>query len=113
MANKDLKEKFIDKITDEFYDYERDLLNESKETIFEMSYQTTVKEEIKDLLLADIDFYSNNDFKILNKTKHLLDIFYDDWLGWDSPLSSEIEDSFHETLLRIVNEESSKEKNER
>ena len=84
-----LIENFQDKLTNEFYDYQRDLLEKSKDIVFEMSYQTTIKEEIKDLLISVAMFHTPYELKTLNNTDNLINQVYNDWLKWDSPLSSD------------------------
>ena len=96
-----LIENFQDKITDEFYEYQRDLLDQSKDMIFEMSYQTTIKEDMKDLLISVSTLYTPYELKTLTKIDGLLDCLYSDWLKWDSPLSSNLQDSMFHSIGKI------------
>ena len=97
-----LIENFQDKVRDEFYEYQRDLLDQSKDMIFEMSYQTTIKEEIKDLLVSVSSFHSPYELKTLTKVDGILDSIYEDWLKWDSPLSSDLQTSLYNSLGKLL-----------
>lgn len=89
------------KINEEFKNYKNQLLKETKENIFEQSYQTNIKEEIKDFIFEISTQLSINDLESLYNTKDILNILYNDWLKYDSPFSTDLENCIFESVENI------------
>ena len=105
---KELHDKFEIKLDSEFNTYKENLLKESKEKIFNSSYETTVKQEIKDFLVEISSQYSGKELISLFNTNKLLSCCYNDWLKWDSPFSTDLEESTFESIGRIITKDSEK-----
>lgn len=98
---KELRQKVTHKLNQELNDYKSRLLKESNEDILEQSYQTTVKEEINNFILDISTQLSCNDLKSLYNTKDILNVIYDDWLKYDSPFSTNLENCIFESVEDI------------
>lgn len=98
---KELRQKVTHKINQELNDYKSKLLKENKENILEQSYQATVKEEIKNFILDISTQLSCNDLKSLYNTKDILNVIYNDWLKYDSPFSTDLENCIFESVEHI------------
>ena len=79
----------------------RELLNDTKNEILENSYQTTIKEEIKNFILEISTQLSINDLESLYNTKDILNVIYDEWLKYDSPFSTDLENCIFESVEHI------------
>ena len=64
-SKKELKPKLQNKLNDELKNYRTELLKDCKEEIFEHSYQTTTKEEIKNFIIEISSNLSINDLDAL------------------------------------------------
>lgn len=98
---KELQPKLQNKLNEEFKNYKIQLLKENKENIFEKSYQTTTKEEIKNFIFEISTNLSINDLEALYHTKDILNVIYDDWLKYDSPFSTDLENCIFESVEHI------------
>ncbi len=100
-GKKELQPKLQNKLNEEFKNYKNQLLKETKENIFEQSYQTNIKEEIKDFIFEISTQLSINDLESLYNTKDILNILYNDWLKYDSPFSTYLENCIFESVENI------------
>lgn len=100
-SKKEIQHKLENKLNTELKNYKTKLLNDSKNKIFENSYQTSIKEEIKNFILEISTTLSINDLKALYYTKDILNIIYDDWLNYDSPFSTDLENCIFESVEYI------------
>lgn len=100
-SKKELEQKVIHKINQELNYYKSKLLKENNETIFEQSYQSTIKEEIKNFILDISTQLSCNDLKSLYNTKDILNVIYNNWLKYDSPFSTDLENCIFESVEDI------------
>ncbi len=87
--NEILQGELVEKLEKEYEKYKKNLLLKSKEEILENSYETTVKEEIVDILsYSNLD---NREIKALLEDNDILTEFYQDWLDCDTPLYASME----------------------
>ena len=100
-SKKELKPKLQNKLNDELKNYRTELLKDCKEEIFEHSYQTTTKEEIKNFIIEISSNLSINDLDALWHTKDILNVIYNDWLKYDSPFSTDLENCIFESVEHI------------
>lgn len=99
------------KLENEFSKYADNIIkNYTPEQILKKSYETTVKEQLKDEI-TNRDL-SKEQIRALLKTDNLLDEFYNDWLDEDSRLGEILENSI-DTTLDIVETNFNKVKNNR
>lgn len=98
---KELQPKLQNKLNEEFKNYKIQLLKENKENILEKSYQTTIKDEIKNFILEINTHLSINDLETIYNTKDILNVIYDDWLKYDSPFSTDLENCIFESVEHI------------
>lgn len=74
--NEILQGELVEKLEKEYEKYKKNLLLKSKEEILENSYETTVKEEIVDILsYSNLD---NREIKALLEDNDILTEFYQD-----------------------------------
>lgn len=100
-SKKEIQPKLEAKLNTELKNYKTELFKESKNEIFEHSYQTTIKEEIKNFIL-DISINLNIEaLEDLYNTDNLLNTLYDDWLKYDSPFSINLENCIFESVDHI------------
>ncbi len=100
-SKKEIQPKLENKLSTELKNYKTELLKDSKNEIFEHSYQTTIKEEIKNFILEISTQLSINDLESLYNTKDILNTIYDDWLKYDSPFSTDLENCIFESVEHI------------
>ena len=100
-SKKEIQPKLETKLNIELKNYKTELLKDSKNEIFEHSYQTTIKEEIKNFILEISTQLSINDLESLYNTKDILNTIYDDWLKYDSPFSTDLENCIFESVEHI------------
>lgn len=98
---KEIQPKLENKLNTELKNYKNELLKDNKKDILEHSYQTTIKEEIKNFILEISTTLSINDLKALYYTKDILNVIYDDWLKYDSPFSTDLENCIFESVEHI------------
>ena len=103
MSNKVLSDSLVEKLQKEIANYKSELVKEPKKIILNASYQTCVKEEMKDIVSYHADYMTDKELKVLNNTNNLIDILYYDWLGYDSQFSEEILQSTFQSISRLVN----------
>lgn len=100
-SKKEIQPKLENKLNTELKNYKTELLKDSKNEIFEHSYQTTIKEEIKNFVLEISTQLSINDLESLYNTKDILNTIYDDWIKYDSPFSTDLENCIFESVEHI------------
>lgn len=100
-SKKEIQPKLENKLSTELKNYKTELLKDSKNEIFEHSYQTTIKEEIKNFILEISTQLSINDLESLYNTKDILNVIYDEWLKYDSPFSTDLENCIFESVEHI------------
>lgn len=100
-SKKEIQPKLENKLNMELKNYKTELLKNSKNDIFEHSYQTTIKEEIKNFILEIYTTLSINDLEALYYAKDILNVIYDDWLKYDSPFSTDLENCIFESVEHI------------
>lgn len=87
--NEFLQGELAEKLEKEYENYKNNLLSKTKEEILENSYETTVKQEIMDILsYSNLD---NLEIKALLEDNDILTEFYQDWLDDDTPLYQSME----------------------
>lgn len=100
-SKKELQPKLQNKLNTELKNYKNELLKDSKNEILEYSYQTTLKEEIKNFIFEISTNLSVNDLEALYHTKDILNSIYDDWINYDSPFSTDLENCIFESVEHI------------
>lgn len=80
----------------EFDNFEEDIIQKSKEEIFDRAYEITVKEEIKDVIKNMNLHRAEKEMLILQD--NILDSIYQDWLKDDTPLGSSMENSIERSI---------------
>ncbi len=80
----------------EFDNFEEDIIQKSKEEIFNRAYEITVKEEIKDVIKNMNLHRAEKEMLILQD--NILDSIYQDWLKDDTPLGSSMENSIERSI---------------
>ena len=98
---RELQYKLQNKLNEECNNYKNQIFKESKENIFLNSYKTTIKEEIKNFILAISTQLSVSDLESLYNTKDILNILYDDWLKYDSPFSTDLENCVFDSVEKV------------
>ena len=87
--NELLQGELAEKLEKEYERYKENLLTKTKEEILERNYETTVKQEIVDILsYSDLD---DCEIKVLLEEDDILTEFYQDWLDCDTPLYASME----------------------
>ena len=100
--NESLDDKLEFKLNKEYFEFTEGLLRKSKEEILQKSYEITVKEEIKDILLSDELNLHDKEKIILLNTDNVLTEFYHDWLDIDIPLGDALRDTLEESIISVT-----------
>lgn len=79
----DKLDMLLKKVEHEYEEYKKVLLSSSPNTVFDMSYETAIKTEIKSLL-ADGDILYNKDIDTLLSVDNTLDYLYQLYLDDDT-----------------------------
>lgn len=88
------------KVITEFREFRKNLLDKSKEEIFDSNYEITCKEEIKDTLCySDLDY---REIEALLEEDELLTSFYQDWLDTDATLGESMEYCIDESIADVT-----------
>lgn len=97
-SKKELQPKLQNKLNTELKNYKTELLENTKKDILEHSYQTTIKEEIKNFIFEISRNLSIEALEGLYATDNLLSSIYDDWIKYDSPFSTNLENCIFESI---------------
>ncbi len=100
-SKKELQPKLQNKLNTELKNYKTELLKGSKNDILEHSYQTTIKEEIKNFIFEISAHLNSNELQSLYNTKDILNSIYNDWINYDSPFSTDLENCIFESVEHI------------
>ena len=99
------------KLQAEYEKYKSNTLKQDKTTIFDKSYETNIKSEIKNFLITMSYHFSSEELSSLSNFENLIDNCYFNWIHYDSPFSTQLEDSVFESVGKVFNKD--KEYNER
>lgn len=108
-----LKIQLIEKMTNEYSTFKKELEQKTPQEIIEKAYELVVKKEIKDEL--ENRDYSKSELKALLKQDDILTEFYGDWMRDDGRLGEIIQYSIEDTIdiieenYRIEKEQKNKE----
>lgn len=100
MSIDDLYEFLEIKLDKEFDTYKENLLQKTPEKILDKSYETAVKEEMKEGLKL-MEFFPE-ELSAMLKTDNILDEFYHDWLDCDIQLNEVLDVSLEESVAMLT-----------
>jgi len=114
LKKEELKQKLIDKVEQEYEQFENDLKKCDKDTIIDKAYEKVCKEEMM-YKIQDKNF-ETDELKALLNCKNVLNECYDEWLDSDGGFNQILEDSIDDRVGTITEdfiEKNAKKKNDR
>lgn len=100
----ELKEKLWEKISSEYNHYEKEVLNLSKEEVYEKSYKTTIRKGIVNYF--DPLYYEGDrkEIQMLLVEDDLLSSLYRAYARGDYDISEKLEESIKDVIFQIKEE---------
>jgi hypothetical protein len=110
----ELRQEVYNKIAKDYSDYIDELKTKDVDYVIDKSYETSIKDEMTYLFDPGSEYYSDEQLKALNKSKHPLEDIYSDWISNDFSIGDSLRDSVDEYLhSEIEYQKNHKEINER
>ena len=98
-----LKEKLLERLNNEFKEYQEALIELPGIKVFNKSYEMAMKQEIP-YIIENMDF-DKFDLKALNEYKgDLLSAFYDEWIDFDLGINEVLEPAIDKAIRLIRND---------
>ncbi len=110
---KTIREKLWKKATQEFENFKKELLKESKEVIFESAYKIATLENFSDMCEPDCNCLSIKEVKTLLNEKHPIHTLYNFYMDTDSGTVSDLYESIWYRLSELVTQKNEKQKSKK
>lgn len=98
----ELKERFIQKINDEFKAFVEELKKYEPEVIMDKAYEHVCKQEM--VFIYENKDFSEQEYKALLKCSNVLDDCYDEWLKTDANFNELLEYALDNSTEHIVDD---------